>query len=156
MNCRITEQEEQIPRVETVACDPCHKWWQVGWIEAGGGDSLEHPVTCDCGRILKVVRAGGDHPPLMILQHPWGRTLTACLSAFAGGALFPVLPEPALLTLYLVAWIACALTFIDEDNSDFSALTGIGLWSLAIISAAAGVGALAAHLLLRVGELLGF
>jgi hypothetical protein len=156
MNCQTTEQKEPAQQIETVACDQCRKWWQVGWIEAGGGDSFEHPVTCDCGLVLKVVCAGGDHPPLIIPQHPWGKTLTACLLAFAGGALFRVLPEPALLTLYMIAWTACSLTFIDEDNSDFSALIGIALWSLAILSAASGVGALAAHLILRVGELLGF
>jgi hypothetical protein len=142
MQTQNTKHREIVQQDETLQCDRCLKRWQVAWVE---GKSIEHSVTCDCGRVLKVVQTDGDDPPLMILQHSWGKTIAASLPAFAGGALFPVLAEPVLLALYVIGWIACALTFVNEDNNDFSALIGIALWSLAIISTAAAVGALAAH-----------
>jgi hypothetical protein len=147
MNSPLTEHHEIVQQVETLKCDRCRKKWQVGWVEAVGIDSVEHALTCDCGRMLKVVQVAGDDPPLMILQHCHWKTVVACLPAVAGGALFPVLSEPVLLTLYVIAWIACAATFINDDNSDFSALIGIAIWSMAIISAAAALGALLAHAL---------
>ncbi len=132
--------------IETLQCGGCRKRWQIGWMEAEDQDSVEHPLTCDCGRVLKTVRTAEDAPPMMILQHAWGKTVAACLPAFAAGALYPTLPEAALLAAYVISWALCGLTFVDEDNSHFSALAGIAIWSLAIISAAAGLGALAGSL----------
>ena len=142
-----TEQNKEVPHVETLQCGQCRKRWQVGWMEAAGNDAVEHSVTCDCGRVLKTVRTADGDSPVMILQHDWRKTVAACLPAFIGGALYPVLEEPVLLILYMVAWIACGFTFVNEDNSDLSACVGIAIWSLALISAAAALGALAAHAL---------
>jgi hypothetical protein len=116
-------------------------------MEAVEGKSIEHALTCDCGRVLKVVQTAEDDPPLMILQHSYGKTLVACLPAFAAGALFPVLSDTVILTAYIVSWIACAATFVNEDNRSVSALGGIAIWSLALITGAAAVGALAGHAL---------
>jgi hypothetical protein len=147
MNNPLTEHHEIVQQIETLQCDRCRKKWEVGWVEAVGVDSVEHAFTCDCGRLLKVVRTDAGEPPLMILQHSYWKTVVASLPAFAAGALFPVLSDTAILTAYFLSWIACAATFINEDNSDFSALIGIAIWSMAIISAAAALGALLAHAL---------
>jgi hypothetical protein len=147
MNTYPDQHHEIVQQVETLQCDRCRKKWQVAWVEAVGGDSVEHALTCDCGRVLKVVQVAGDDPPLMILQHSHWKTIVACLPAFAAGALFPVLSEPVILTAYVLSWIGCAATFVNEDNRSVSALVGIAIWSLAIISSAAAVGALTAHAL---------
>jgi hypothetical protein len=96
---------------------------------------------------MKVVQVAEDVPPLMILQHSRGKTIVACLPAFAAGALYPVLSEPVILTAYVISWIACGATFVNESNRSASALGGIAIWSIAIVSGAAAVGALAAHAL---------
>jgi len=44
-------QAEQ--HVEILKCDRCRKRWEVGWVDGG---SVEQPLTCDCGRVLKVVQ----------------------------------------------------------------------------------------------------
>jgi hypothetical protein len=147
MNNPLTEHHEIVQQIETLQCDLCRKKWQVGWVEAMGVDSAENTLTCDCGRVLKVVQVARDDPPLMILQHSHWKTIVACLPAFAAGVLFPVLSEPVILTAYVLSWIGCAATFVNEYNRSVSALFGIAIWSLAIISSAAAVGALAAHAL---------
>jgi len=116
-------------------------------VQAVEGDFVEHPLTCDCGRVMKVVQVARDDPPLMILQHSHWKTLVACLPAFAAGALFPVLSDSVILAAYVISWIGCAATFVNEDNRSISALGGIAIWSLAIVTGAAAVGALAAHAL---------
>ena len=127
--------------IETLNCGRCRKRWQVGWIDG----LVEYPLTCDCGRVLKVVQVAEDNPPLMILQHSHWKTIIACIPAFVAGALFPVLPESAMLTAYVLSWIGCAATFINEYNRSFSALVVIAIWSVALISGVAAVGALAGH-----------
>lgn len=112
-----------------------------------GGKVYRACLTCDCGRVLKVVQATGDDPPLMILQHSHWKTVAACLPAFAAGALFPVLSDTVILTAYVLSWIGCAATFVNEDNSSVSALGGIAVWSIALVTGAAAVGALAGHAL---------
>jgi hypothetical protein len=145
MKSNSTEYREIVQQVETLQCDQCRKRWQVGWVEAVEGESVEHAITCDCGRVLKVVQAAGDDPPLMILQHSHWKTIAACLPAFAAGALFPILSDTVILTAYILLWIGCAATFVNEDTRSISALGSIAIWSLAIISFAAAVGALAGH-----------
>ena len=88
-----------------------------------------------------------DDPPLMILQHSHWKTVVACIPAFAAGGLFPVLSDPVILTAYFLSWIGCAATLVNEDNRSFSALVGIAIWSIALISGTTAVGALAAHAL---------
>jgi len=145
MNTNSTKPEETIQQVEMLQCDQCQKKWQVGWVESIEGQSVEHPLTCDCGRVLKVVRTAGDDAPLMIPQHAYWKTIVACIPSFIAGALFPVLPDAVILTAYVLSWIGCAATFVNEDNRDFSALAGIAIWSIMLISGAAAVGALAGH-----------
>lgn len=88
------EHREMVQHVEILKCDRCRKRWEVGWV----GGSVEHSITCDCGRVLKVVQAAGDNPPLMILQHSHWKTIAACLPAFGAGALFLILSYPVILT----------------------------------------------------------
>ena len=145
MNSNPTEQSEWVQHVETLKCGRCQKKWEVGWVEVRDEGSVEYPLTCDCDRVLKVVQVDEDNPPLMILQHSHWKTVVACIPAFAAGALFPILSDPVILTAYVLSWIGCAATFINEYNRSVSALVGIAIWSLALISAAAAVGALAAH-----------
>jgi len=52
-----------------------------------------------------------------------------------------VLSDTVILTAYVLSWIGCAATFVNEDNRDFSALAGIAIWSIVLISDAAAVGA---------------
>lgn len=145
MNTNSTEQEEIIQQVETLQCDQCQKKWQIGWVESIEGNSVEHPLTCDCGRVLKVVRIAGDDVPLMILQHAYWRTILACIPSFIAGALFPVLSDTVILTAYILSWMSCAATFVNEDNRDYSALAGIAVWSILLVTGAAAVGALVGH-----------
>ncbi len=147
MNSNSTEHREVVQHVENLMCDRCRKRWEVAWVQAVEGDSVKHPLTCDCGRVMKVVQVARDDPPLMILQHAHWKTIVACLPAFAAGALFPILSEPMILTAYVLSWIGCAATFVNEDNRSASALGGIAIWSIALVTAAAAVGALAAHAL---------
>ncbi len=147
MNSNLTEHREMAQHVETLTCDRCRKRWEVAWVRAVEGDFVEQPLTCDCGRVMKVVQVARDDPPLMILQHSHWKTLVACLPAFAAGALFPVLLDSVILAAYVISWIGCVATFVNEDNRSISALGGIAIWSLAIVSGAAAVGALAAHAL---------
>jgi hypothetical protein len=97
--------------------------------------------------MMKVVHVAGDDPPLMVLQHSYGKTIMACIPAFAAGAFFPVISDEIILAAYVIAWIACAATFVNEYNRSASALGGIAIWAIAIVSGAAAVGALAAHAL---------
>jgi hypothetical protein len=96
---------------------------------------------------MKVVQVAEDDSPLMILQHSHGKTVVACLPAFIAGAFFPVISDAVILTAYVLSWIACAATFVNEYNRSASALGGIAIWAIAIVSGAAAVGALAAHAL---------
>lgn len=73
------ENQEIAQHVETLQCDQCRKRWQVAWVGVDSGNFIDHSVTCDCGRVLKVVRTDADDPPLMILQHSWGKTIAASL-----------------------------------------------------------------------------
>jgi len=130
--------------VEKLQCDGCAKKWKVAWV---AGNAAAHPLACDCGRVLKIVQVAEGSPPLMVLQHAHWKTGLACLPAAAGGAFYPVLPDAALLAAYVLSWVLSAATLAGEDNRDVSALAGIALWSLALISAAAAVGALAGHFL---------
>ncbi len=130
--------------IEMFRCDRCSKKWKVAW---AAGNGAAHSLTCDCGRVLKTVQVAEGHPPLMVLQHAHGKTLLACLPAIAGGAFYPVLPDAALLLAYVLSWALSIATFAHEHNRSASALAGIALWSLALVSAAAGVGALAGHYL---------
>ncbi len=143
MNTNTSEHLETEQHVEKLNCERCRKRWEVAWVD--GPD--EHPLTCDCGRVLKVVQVAEDNPPLMILQHSHWKTIVACIPAFTAGALFPVLSDPVILTAYVLSWIGCAATFVNVYNRSFSALVGIAIWSLALVSGAAAVGALAAHAL---------
>lgn len=138
---------ESEQHVETLRCDRCRKRWEVGWIEAPAGKSVEHPLACDCGHMLKVIQVAGDDPPLMILQHSHWKTVTACLPALAAGALFPLFSEPIILAAYVLSWIGCAATFINNDDRSVSALAGIAIWSVALVTGAAAAGALAGHAL---------
>ena len=147
MNSSQYEQRKFVQRVENLKCDRCRKTWKAGWVESLEGTSIEHALTCDCGRVMKVVQVFEDDSPLMILQHSHVKTIVACLPALAAGAFFPVLSEPVILTAYVISWIACAATFVNDSNRSASALVGIAIWALAIISGAAAVGALAAHAL---------
>lgn len=132
-------------QVETLRCDRCRKKWQVGWVESSEGQRVEHPFTCDCGRVLKVVHAPADDAPVMILRHAYWKTIVACSPSFIVGALFPVLPNTAILAAYVLSWIGCAATFVNKDNRGFSALAGIAIWSIVLISGAAAFGALVGH-----------
>lgn len=145
MNTNSTEPEETIQQVETLRCNQCQKKWQVGWVESIEGKSVEHPLTCDCGRVMKVVLAAADDAPLMILQHAYWKTIVACIPSFIAGALFPVLSDTVILTAYVLSWIGCAATFVNKDNRDYSALAGIAIWSIVLITGAAAVGALVGH-----------
>ena len=145
MNTNSSKQEETVQQIEMLRCDQCQKKWQVGWVESIEGQSVEHLLTCDCGRVLKVVRTAGDDAPLMILQHTYWKTIVACIPSFIAGALYPVLSDTVILTAYVLSWIGCAATFVNEDNRDFSALVGIAIWSIVLISGAAAVGALVGH-----------
>ena len=109
--------------------------------------SVEHLITCDCGRVMKAVQADEDSPPLMILQHSHWKTILACLPAFAAGIFFPVLSDQVMTAAYVISWIGCAATFVDKYNRSASALGGIAIWAIAIVSGAAAAGALAAHAL---------
>ena len=128
--------------VEMLKCDQCRKRWKVAWVD---GSSIDHPLTCDCGRMLKIVQVDEGDLPLMILQHSYWKTLVACTPAFAAGAFYPALSGNVMLTAYILSWIICAATFLEEDNLSASALAGIAIWSMALISGAAAVGALSAH-----------
>jgi hypothetical protein len=143
MNSNTSEHLETEQYVETLNCDRCRKIWEVGWVDG----SVEQALTCDCGRVLKVVQVAEDNPPLMILQHSYWKTIIACLPAFSAGALFPILSDSVIFTAYALSWIGCATTFINEYNRSFSALVGIAIWSIALVSGAAAVGVLAAHAL---------
>lgn len=143
MSSNTSEHLEQEQHVEILKCDRCQKKWEVGWV----GGPVDHPLTCDCGRVLKVVQVAEDDPPLMILQHSHWKTIVACLPAFAAGALFPILSDPVIFTAYVLSWTGCAATFVNEYNRSVSALVGIAIWSIALVSGAAAVGALAAHAL---------
>ena len=142
MNTNISEHLKTKKHVEILKCDRCRKRWEVGWIDGG---SVKHPLTCDCGRVLKVVQVAEDNSPLMILQHSHWKTIVACIPAFTAEALFPILSDTVILTAYVLSWIGCAATFINEYNRSFSALVGIAIWSVALISGVAAVGALAGH-----------
>ena len=145
MNTNSTEREETIQQVETLHCDQCQRKWQVGWVESVEGQFVEHSLTCDCGRVLKVVRTAVDDTPLMILQHAHWKTIVACIPSFIASALFPVLSDTVILIAYALSWIGCAATFVNEDNRSFSALAGIAIWSIAVVTGAAAVGALVGH-----------
>jgi hypothetical protein len=147
MNSSQREHPEIIQHVEKLKCDRCRKRWEVGWVETPEGRSVEQALACDCGRVMKVVQVAEDESPLMILQHSHGKTIVACLPAVAAGALFPVISDPAILAAYVISWIACAATFVNESNRSVSALGGIAIWAIAIVSGAAAAGALAAHAL---------
>lgn len=136
-----------IQHIERLACDRCRKRWEAGWVETLEGKSVEHALTCDCGRVMKVVQVAEGNSPLMVMQHPHWKTIAACLPAFAAGAFFPVTSEPLILSAYLISWIACAATFVNDHNRSASALAGIAIWGIAIVSGAAAAGALAAHAL---------
>jgi hypothetical protein len=71
----------------------------------------------------------------------------ACLPAAAAGAFYPVISEPVILAAYLLSWIACAATLVNDSNRSASALGGIFIWAIAAVSGAAAAGALAAHAL---------
>jgi hypothetical protein len=97
--------------------------------------------------VLTVIQATEDDPPLMLLQHAHWKTVVACLPAFAAGAFFPVLSDRVIIVAYVISWIGCAATFVNKDNRSLSALGGIAIWSILIVSGAAALGALAAHAL---------
>ena len=59
MESHSIDNQKIVQQVETFTCDRCRKQWEVGWVEAVE-DSVEHSVTCDCGRVLKVVRTDGE------------------------------------------------------------------------------------------------
>jgi hypothetical protein len=147
MNSSQGDHREFVQHVEKLECDRCRKRWEVGWVETLEGSSVEHALTCDCGRVMKVVQVAEDDSPLMILQHSHGKTVVACLPAFIAGAFFPVISDAVILTAYVISWIACAATFVNEYNRSASALGGIAIWAIAIVSGAAAVGAMAAHAL---------
>lgn len=147
MNSNQCEHREIVQHVEKLKCDRCRKRWEVGWVETQEGRSVEQALTCDCGRVMKVVQVAEGDSPLMILQHSYGKTIVACLPAVAAGALYPVISEPVILTAYVISWFACAATFVNESSRSASALGGIAIWSIAIVSGAAAAGALAAHAL---------
>ena len=136
-----------LEQTEKLTCKQCKKQWEVGWVEPQNGDGIEHALTCECGKVLQTVRTAPDAPPLMILQHSHENTVAACLPALVAGALFPIIPDSFLLAAYGLSWIACAATFVNEDNASVSALSGIAIWSLLFISAAAALGALLGHAL---------
>jgi hypothetical protein len=75
------------------------------------------------------------------------KTIAACLPAAAAGAFYPVISEPVILAAYLLSWIACAATLVNDSNRSASALGGIFIWAIAAVSGAAAAGALAAHAL---------
>lgn len=139
------EREETMQQVETLQCAQCRKKWQVSWVKPVEGLTVECPLTCDCGRVLKVVRTAGEDAPLMILQHAHWKTFVACIPSFMAGALFPALSDTVILAAYVLSWIGCAATFVNKNNRDFSALVGIVIWSIALVTGAAAVGALAGH-----------
>ena len=130
---------------ETVECRPCKKKWEIGWMSAHDGNAIEHAVTCDCGKVLKTVRTTPDGPPAMILQRSYDKTVAVCLPVVFTGAIYPILADAILLAIYVLSWIGCATTLADEDNWSVSALVGIAIWSLLLISGAAAVGALIGH-----------
>jgi len=144
---RPSRPNEGVQQAEMLQCVQCRERWQVVWVEAVGRRIDKHRLTCDCGRLLKVVYAVGDDPPLMILQHPHWETILAWLPAFITGALFPLISDRVLLTAYLLSWVCCAATFVNKHNGSASALFGIAIWSNALISGAAAAGALLAYAL---------
>ena len=91
------------------------------------------------------MRTAEDVAPLMILQHAYWKTIVTCIPAFIAGALFPVLPDAVILAGYVVSWVGCAATFLNEDNRSFSALAGLAIWSILLVTGAAAVGALVGH-----------
>ena len=147
MNSSRHEHPDIVRHVEKLRCGRCRKRWQVGWVETPEEGSVEQALACDCGRVMKVVQVAGNDVPVMILQHSQGKTITASLPAVAAGAFYPVLSEPVLLAAYLISWIACAVSFVNDSSRSASALGGIVLWSIAIVTGAAAAGALAAHAL---------
>ena len=146
-NPKTTRRRKTIQQKENLTCKRCKKQWEVGWVSANSGDGIEHPLTCDCGKVLKKVRTAPEGPPVMILQHSYDKTISACLPAAVAGALFPIIPESFLLAAYGLSCIACGATFVNEDNLSVSSLGGIAIWSLLLISGAAAIGALLGHAL---------
>jgi hypothetical protein len=142
-----TGHDELLRHVEKLRCDRCGKRWEASWTETPAERSVEQTLACDCGRVMKVVQATGDEPPVMILRHSRGKTIAACLPAAAAGAFYPVISEPVILAAYLLSWIACAATLVNDSNRSASALGGIFIWAIAAVSGAAAAGALAAHAL---------
>lgn len=139
------KQEEALQQIETLRCDQCRKKWQVGWVQPVNGQVVEHSLTCDCGHVLKTVRTAAGDAPLMILQHPYWKAVVACIPSFVAGALFPMLSSTAVLAAYVLSWIGCAATFVNEDNRNLSALAGIAIWTIGLVTGAAALGALAGH-----------
>ncbi len=145
MNSNPTGQRKPVQQQETLQCDQCRKKWQVSWVEPVQEEPVEHPLPCDCGRVLKVVHTAGDDPPLMILQHAYWKTIVACVPAFIAGALFPMLSNTLILLVYVLSWTGSAATFVNKNNRGFSALAGIAIWSIALVTGAAAAGALVGH-----------
>jgi hypothetical protein len=127
---------------EQLNCKRCKKKWEVSWLSANKDDSIEHEITCACTKVLKTVRTAPEGPPVMILQHSKDNTVAACMPAAVAGALFPILSGPILAAVYVLSWVACGATFVNDDNRDASTLGRVAIKSLVFVSFAASVGAL--------------
>ena len=136
-----------IDKKEIIKCKQCKKKWEVSWMEVHNDKTIDHEVICACTKVLKTVQTAPEGPPVMIPLHSKDNTFAACMPAAVAGALYPILSEPILIAVYALSWLACGVTFADEDNRSFSALSGVAIWTLLLISGAAAVGALFGHAL---------
>ena len=133
---------KQRKHIEQFNCKQCKKKWEVNWVADNSDDGIVHEVVCACGKVLKTVKTSPEGPPVMIPQQSKDNTLAACLPAAIAGALYPILSIPILLAVYALSWLACGVTFADDDNPSTSALVGIAIKSLLFVSFAAAIGAL--------------
>ena len=136
-----------IQHMESITCKQCKKRWEVSWMEVRNGKSIEHEIICACHEVLKTVQTAPEGPPVMIPRHSKDNTFAACMPAAVAGALFPILSETFLLAVYVLSWIACGANFVNDDNRNASALSGIAIQSLVYITFAASIGALVGHAL---------
>jgi len=153
---------------EIIICKRCKKRWEVSWMEVRNEKAIEHEVICACTKVwmevrnekaiehevicactkvLKTVKTAPEGPPVMIPQHSKDNTFAACMPAAVAGALYPILSAPILIAVYVLSWVACGATFVNDDNRDASVLVRVAIKSLVFTSFAASVGALLGHAL---------
>ena len=115
-----------------ITCKRCKKRWEVSWVEVRNDKAIEHEVICACTKVLKKVKTAPEGPPVMIPRHSKDNTVAACMPAAVAGALYPILSVAILIAVYVLSWLACGATFVDDDNRSTSALGGIAIKSLCV------------------------